>query len=93
MISKKNTKGVFSSISLNKNLHLIHFFLRCHADIDECQLNTNNCTHKELCVNEEGSYRCSCPKGYEGDGRGKEGCSPKNKRLLRTWILAAGTYI
>ncbi|XP_017844210.1 multiple epidermal growth factor-like domains protein 6 [Drosophila busckii] len=33
------------------------------VDIDECQLNNGGCSH--LCVNAEGSFKCSCPAGYE----------------------------
>ncbi|OMO60626.1 hypothetical protein COLO4_33788 [Corchorus olitorius] len=37
-------------------------------DIDECKNSTlNNCD--KICTNTEGSYTCSCPKGYHGDGR------------------------
>ncbi|KAG6675851.1 hypothetical protein I3842_15G125600 [Carya illinoinensis] len=46
-------------------------------DIDECQTGNHECTDN-ACINHVGSYNCSCPKGYEGDGRRDgNGCSPK----------------
>lgn len=36
-------------------------------DIDECALDDNTCA--KICINTIGSYYCSCPKGYFGDGR------------------------
>uniref|UniRef100_A0A803KWP0 Uncharacterized protein n=1 Tax=Chenopodium quinoa TaxID=63459 RepID=A0A803KWP0_CHEQI len=36
------------------------------TDIDECGAPTNLCSH--ICSNTKGSYICSCPKGYLGDG-------------------------
>ncbi|KAL1533216.1 hypothetical protein AAHA92_33133 [Salvia divinorum] len=39
-------------------------------DIDECADNTTNtCILNSICENDVGSYHCSCPKGYIGDGR------------------------
>ncbi|PIN19044.1 Serine/threonine protein kinase [Handroanthus impetiginosus] len=41
-------------------------------DIDECKdPDLNDCEYH--CENEEGSYKCSCPKGYHGDKDG-HGC-------------------
>ncbi|KAK9268915.1 hypothetical protein L1049_000680 [Liquidambar formosana] len=39
--------------------------------IDECHESSisNHCDKKAYCVNKEGSYTCSCRKGYHGDGR------------------------
>ncbi|XP_019105397.3 wall-associated receptor kinase 17, partial [Beta vulgaris subsp. vulgaris] len=36
------------------------------ADVDECTGPNNPCSH--ICSNTPGSYKCSCPKGYRGDG-------------------------
>ncbi|KAA8546468.1 hypothetical protein F0562_002793 [Nyssa sinensis] len=42
-------------------------YLECH-DINECQTATlNQCLHN--CHNINGSYTCSCPRWYSGDGR------------------------
>ncbi|KAH6819534.1 hypothetical protein C2S51_003137 [Perilla frutescens var. frutescens] len=38
-------------------------------DIDECQSrDTNSCEDVSMCMNVVGSYDCSCPRGYFGDG-------------------------
>ena len=33
------------------------------ADINECLIDNGGCTH--TCDNTDGSYQCSCNKGYE----------------------------
>lgn len=39
------------------------------VDIDECEESRNNCDPASaVCVNTEGSYRCECAEGYEGEG-------------------------
>ena len=38
-------------------------------DIDECAINTANCTHK--CDNTDGAYNCSCYENYELQDNGK----------------------
>ncbi|KAA8538372.1 hypothetical protein F0562_028082 [Nyssa sinensis] len=49
-------------------------------DINECKNDTlHECISAKNCHNNEGSYSCSCPRGYHGDGRvgeGAEGCTP-----------------
>ncbi|KAG5250796.1 wall-associated receptor kinase [Salix suchowensis] len=60
-------------------------------DIDECTDATinHNCTH--ICTNLIGNYTCSCPKGYQGDGR-KNGDSCTRRRSLVIQI-AVGTGV
>ncbi|XP_047941058.1 putative wall-associated receptor kinase-like 16 [Salvia hispanica] len=39
-------------------------------EINQCADNTTNtCLANSICVKTPGSYNCSCPKGYIGDGR------------------------
>ena len=42
--------------------------LICHEDIDECTDGIDNCDSKAMCSNTEGSFTCTCGKGYTGDG-------------------------
>ncbi|KAJ6709283.1 WALL-ASSOCIATED RECEPTOR KINASE-LIKE 21 [Salix koriyanagi] len=60
-------------------------------DIDECTDATvnHNCTH--ICTNLIGNYTCSCPKGYQGDGR-KNGDTCTRRRSLVIQI-AVGTGV
>ena len=37
-------------------------------DVDECVLRTHNCDINANCSNTNGSYACTCNKGYIGDG-------------------------
>ena len=48
------------------------------ADIDECLNETlHNCNKNATCTNTIGSYTCTCPKNYDGDGMGDDGCKEK----------------
>lgn len=50
-------------------------------DINECQ-NSNDC--EKHCVNTAGSFKCTCPKGYYGDGtKSGKGCIHKVSLIFR----------
>lgn len=41
-----------------------------HVDINECKITPNPCiNNSSACLNLPGNFSCSCPKGYDGDGR------------------------
>ena len=40
----------------------------CAVDHNECTTGTHDCASKGLCTNTNGSYTCSCPSGYKGNG-------------------------
>ena len=42
---------------------MIAFFM--HEDVNECTMGTCNCT--QLCINNIGSYTCTCNSGYNLD--------------------------
>ena len=42
-------------------------------DINECELDIDNCDQQATCTNTEGSYSCSCNTGWTGDGFTCEG--------------------
>ena len=46
------------------------------VDIDECRSASHKCDPNANCANTVGSHRCSCKKGFTGDGRS---CSGRNE--------------
>ena len=40
----------------------------CH-NIHECLVGTHDCDENSVCIEESGSFNCSCNPGYSGDGR------------------------
>ncbi|XP_078664667.1 polycystin-1-like protein 2 [Branchiostoma floridae x Branchiostoma belcheri] len=40
----------------------------CHIDIDECNVGTDNC--EQICINNPGSFTCSCNVGYKLSSNG-----------------------
>ena len=53
-----------------------HPFLRhqlCFIDTDECFENNASCHAKASCINQIGSFKCSCNSGYSGNGTFCEG--------------------
>lgn len=56
--------------------------IKCYdfADIDECSSpDGSNCSVNASCINTEGSFNCSCNKGFAGDGFN---CSGKSCQIL-----------
>ena len=43
--------------------------------MDECTEGTDDCVDDATCMNTVGSFTCTCPPGYSGDGRASgNGC-------------------
>ncbi|WOH02248.1 hypothetical protein DCAR_0521637 [Daucus carota subsp. sativus] len=50
-------------------------------DIDECAHPNKNLCEK-ICINTRGSYNCSCPPGYHGNGKkNSQGCIAENSKF------------
>ena len=45
------------------------------VDIDECTVGTHNCNEHAKCHNNEGSFTCSCKKGWTGTAYGPGSCT------------------
>ena len=58
----------------SSRLFAIIFYSR--VDVDECTIDSDDCVDDATCVNTAGSFTCSCPPGFSGDGRASDvGCS------------------
>ena len=44
------------------------FCNNCVVDIDECLDKSTGCDSNANCTNTEGSYKCKCNHGYQGNG-------------------------
>ncbi|PWA91366.1 serine/threonine-protein kinase, active site protein [Artemisia annua] len=52
------------------------------TNINECERGTHDC--EDECVDTQGSYECSCRKGYSGDGRKQgTGCTQDQSKLIK----------
>lgn len=49
------------------------------TDIDECSDNSHDCHLLATCINTNGSFKCDCNEGYNGDGKS---CSGKFEDLV-----------
>ena len=65
-------KQFYLSFQLLNNTNLLKicpFF----PDINECELDIDNCDQHATCTNTEGSYSCACNAGWRGNGSKCEG--------------------
>ncbi|KAL9257502.1 Wall-associated receptor kinase 5-like protein [Drosera capensis] len=59
------------------------------TDIDECADPQNPCS--VACINIPGSFKCTCPKGYYGDGmKNGTGCAANKSQLQTKLLLGMG---
>ncbi|KAH6822096.1 hypothetical protein C2S53_000646 [Perilla frutescens var. hirtella] len=63
-------------------------YLDCQ-DVDECvDSTTNPCDSNAICTNILGSFTCSCPKGYYGDGmKDEKGCIRRATSTLSNVLI------
>ena len=50
------------------NVCYIISFVCAVSDINECDLNTHNCSNNAECFNTNGSFVCNCSVGFSGNG-------------------------
>ena len=49
------------------------YLLTLFSDIEECLAGNHTCSSDAKCINNNGSYNCSCKAGFVGDGRNCSG--------------------
>lgn len=61
--------GIYRAVlpALNLGIPLRELFL--NADINECFRDSDDCSDFARCFNTQGSFTCTCLRGYRGDGR------------------------
>ena len=68
-----------SHVYIQDKLHIIIVMLIQNAsfyipiDINECELELDNCSPNAACTNTIGSFECECLSGFSGDGMTCEG--------------------
>nr|XP_043613877.1 putative wall-associated receptor kinase-like 16 [Erigeron canadensis] len=61
-------------------------------NINECERGNHDCEHE--CIDTEGSYTCSCRKGYSGDGRRDgTGCTQDQSTLIKVVVGTSAAAI
>ena len=51
------------------------------VDVDECSIETHNCSENATCIDTDNSYTCECKDGYTGDGVNCTGMSGFNYHI------------
>ena len=59
------------------------------SDVNECETGVDDCDVNANCSNAEGSYRCLCKTGFEGNGTTCQGTGTvkTNRRAVRLQYL------
>ena len=63
-------------------------YIALFTDIDECKRSPGIC--ESDCINTEGSFKCSCPRGYQSVGDNCEGTPDRSSLTTFTRILSPG---
>ena len=54
------------------------------VDVNECELNMDDCSDLAICSNTVGGFTCSCLVGYSGNGRE---CVSELCKIILLWTL------
>ena len=67
MHRERQESCLLSHLVMNGKGLLVSFFFL--IDIDECSTGEKMCHKHASCIDTEGSYKCECKPGYNGDGK------------------------
>ena len=69
-IARKLPKISFFEKTLHDYKIIVNYalFIVFRIDIEECQIDTDNCHTDSNCTNTKGSFYCTCHTGYSGNG-------------------------
>ena len=67
--------------------------MRKFLDVDECDLDTDDCHVNATCNNTFGSYTCECNIGYTGDGFNCTGMSFEIVLQANLFFLVLGSSV
>ncbi|KAF5795423.1 putative protein kinase RLK-Pelle-WAK family [Helianthus annuus] len=63
-------------------------------NINECERGIHDCDHDAQCDDTDGSYECTCRKGYSGDGRKDgTGCTPDQSTIIKIVVGTSASAI
>ena len=62
-LGRKRGVSNYCLFSCDRFVEMLYQILLTISDNDECSNSNHGCEH--ICVNELGSYRCSCRNGYQ----------------------------
>ena len=71
MLEMEHSAMVYTCSYTNYNLYYIVPYTP--ADINDCELELDNCSPNAACTNTMGSFECECLSGFSGDGMTCEG--------------------
>ncbi|GKE71829.1 serine/threonine-protein kinase, active site protein, partial [Tanacetum coccineum] len=64
------------------------------TNINECEQNNHGCIDQANCIDKEGTYMCSCQKGYSGDGwKDGTGCTFDKSLIVEISICTSVSVI
>uniref|UniRef100_A0A251U5I6 Putative EGF-like domain-containing protein n=1 Tax=Helianthus annuus TaxID=4232 RepID=A0A251U5I6_HELAN len=63
-------------------------------NINECERENHDCDHDAQCDDTDGSYKCTCRKGYSGDGRKNgTGCTADQSTIIKIVVGTSASAI
>ena len=68
-------------------------FISILTDVNECTLQSDDCSEQASCSNTPGSYNCTCKEGFSGDGRTCAGIILQTNIKLQTNFKSESLFL